>query len=63
MTQQEIEIKKRVYEKYPKTKKEFCCWQEKQRLTELREAYRKRLYDEAGEAEIQRSIQQGAKEI
>lgn len=63
MTPLEIEIKKRVYEKYPKSKDEFSCWQEKQRLTELREAYRKRLYDEAGEAEIQRSIQQGAKEI
>ena len=46
MTERQREIKKMVYEKYPKTKKEFCCWQEKLRLTSLREAYAKRLESE-----------------
>jgi hypothetical protein len=63
MTQLEIEINKLVYEKYPKTKKEFTCWQEKMRLANLRQEFRKRLYDEARETEIQRSVQQDTKEV
>lgn len=39
-------ISKKVYEKYPKTEKEFCCWQEKQRLESLRHIYRIRLEQE-----------------
>ena len=46
MTEWQIEINKRVYETYPKTKKEFTCWQEKMRLTELRERLRERLINE-----------------
>lgn len=46
MTERQQEINKKVYEKYPKTKKEFSCWQEKMRLTALREEYRRRLISE-----------------
>lgn len=46
MTEWQVEINKRVYDSYPKTKKEFSCWQEKLRLTELREALRQRLISE-----------------
>ena len=53
MTEWQIEINKRVYEKYPKTKKEFSCWQEKQRLTELREVLRQRLISEWQKANIE----------
>lgn len=40
------EINNRVFEKYPKTEKEFTCWQERLRLTNLREAYKKRIEEE-----------------
>ena len=46
MTGWQLEINKKVYEKYPKTKKEFSCWQERLRLTELRERSRERLVSE-----------------
>lgn len=52
-----------VYEKYPKTKKEFTCWQERLRLNQLREAFRKRLYDEARKAEIFGSVQPSTQEV
>lgn len=41
-----IEINKQVYEKYPKTEKEKTCWQERQRLHQLREQYKRRLISE-----------------
>lgn len=51
------EIEKRVYEKYPKTEKERTCAIEKRRITELRELYRKRIYDTEREKRIYSEIQ------
>lgn len=45
------EINKKVFERYPKTDKELSCWQERMRLTALREALRKRLEEEARDKE------------
>jgi hypothetical protein len=47
------EFNKLVYLKYPKTEKEFCCWQERQRLIELREIYKERLKREIEQNKIQ----------
>lgn len=63
MTEAEYEIRKKVMERYPFTKKERTCWQEKLRMTNLREAYKKRLSDEARETEIQRPPYQETKSI
>jgi hypothetical protein len=52
MTEIEKDIVRLVYEKYPKTEKEKCCWQEKQRLSELREKYRRRLESEVEQKKI-----------
>lgn len=40
------EIERLVYERYPKTEKEFCCWQERMRLNGLRQILRNRLEQE-----------------
>ncbi len=45
------EITKKVYEMYPKTKKEMTCWQERMRLEQLRNEYRLRLINEKREIE------------
>jgi hypothetical protein len=47
MTEFDFIITKRVYERYPKTEKERTCWQERQRLTKLRQQYKVRLESEA----------------
>ena len=52
MTSEEKEISKRVYERYPKTEKEFSCWQEKLRIQNLRELYKVRLKSEIEQSEI-----------
>jgi len=46
MTERDYLISKKVFEKYPKTKKEITCNYEKNRLNGLREAYKKRLIAE-----------------
>ena len=60
MTEKQIAIHKKVYERYPKTAKEFSCWQEKLRLQNLREQYRKRLESEAGYIEAKDTKSDGA---
>jgi hypothetical protein len=50
MTEAQYEITKRVYEKYPKTEKEFSCNQERQRLMSLRLIYKQRLESEQEKA-------------
>ena len=52
MNEEEKELNKRVYEKYPKTELEFCCWQERQRLQQLREVYKVRLNSEIEQNKI-----------
>lgn len=52
MTQRQIEINKRVFERYPKTNREKTCQQEKNRLESLRELYRRRLDSEIEQSEI-----------
>lgn len=40
------EINRIIYERYPKTEKELTCWQERLRLTNLREQLRLRIEEE-----------------
>lgn len=43
------EIAKKVYSKYPESKKEKECAREKRRMDEIRELFRKRLVEEKKE--------------
>lgn len=43
------EIRKRVYDKYPVSKSEMCCAEEKRIMDRLREVYMKKLYEQGGE--------------
>lgn len=43
------EREKRVYERYPESKKERECEREKQRMDELRKLFRKRLMEQGKE--------------
>lgn len=54
MTAEQAEIEKMVYDKYPKTKKEMTCWQERMRLTALRDQYKLRLIQGKREIEPQK---------
>lgn len=53
MTERDFKIMKKVYEKYPKTNKEKTCLQEKNRLQNLRELYKRRLESEYDNFKIQ----------
>jgi len=50
---EKIELNRLVFDKYPKTEKERTCWQEKQRLTALREQYKRRLISEQQKENIE----------
>ena len=45
------EIKAKVYERYPITEKEKCCWSEQIKRNGLREAYRLRIEKEERDKE------------
>lgn len=53
MTERQIEINKKVFERYPKTEKERTCNYEKNRRNELRKIYRQRLESEIERNDIQ----------
>jgi hypothetical protein len=46
-------IRELVKQKYPKHPDENHCWQTRQRMNELREAYRQRLLNEKGSVETE----------
>jgi hypothetical protein len=45
VTKDEKILEKRVYDKYPVSKRELECLREKKRMAGIRDAYRKRLFE------------------
>lgn len=64
VTQATCLIEKRVFEKYPVTKREKCCAMRKAKMDFLRDALRKRLKNEwEGKTKIFASIPPGEPEV